>query len=192
MPTFNDGTILPSPLDVEPLFLSMDDLKARLRLSGAASTDALAIIDSAVQKVRAGFMGVVTQSRINQILNTLPVPNATTREEAIRNLATATEVLWVRYILMQELPQLWIDGSGNSSFIWNQEGLTREGVFDTSKEKQKLWKQIQEMLQQLISGELLSTTSNDVLVIGASTPQPRPGQTVNLPYSYALDYRHRI
>lgn len=185
MPTFNDGQILTG--EVTPLFVeSMVDLKSRLRLSGAAAEDALEIIDFTVQRVRVGFYSRLSASRIDAIRDTSPVLNPTTREETIRTLAIATEIAWCRLILMTELPQLYIDGSGNTQKIWNEEGLTREGVPNKEKEMQRLWNQILDALAIMESGELSAPPSR-VSLIAPDCPQPRPGTSIGRPWTYPTD-----
>lgn len=180
----NPGVPVSDPVDVVPLFVKdMDLLKSRLRLSGAAAEDALAIIDMAVQKVRVGFFSHLSQFRIDSLLETDSTANPTSREEILRSLAEQTEVKWCRYILMQELPHMFMDGSGHTQTIWNQEGLTRE-VKPAEKQQvmAKLWSEITSALSQLDSGSLDPSTISTG-TIGPKQDQPRPGASIGLGWS---------
>lgn len=175
---------------IGPLFMAdMDSLKARLRLSGAAADDALAIIDHAVQQVRVGFYSRLSSNRISTLRATSSVENPTETNQVLRSLAEQTEVMWVRYELMQQLPNMFIDGSGNTQTTWNQEGLTRE-IRPAEKEEilARLWSRIQSFLNQLAKGEL-SASSISASTIEPDETQPRPGASVGLDWRRPLDCR---
>lgn len=114
-------------MPVSPLFhTNMASLKSAVRLTGAGSDDALAIIDRIVQEVRYGFYNKLGDTRINEILGFSVEDNPTTSGPLTRLLAIQVETLWVKMRLFEELPTLFMDSSGDTEQIWNQEGLTRE------------------------------------------------------------------
>lgn len=189
MPTYNDGMFL--TLGVTPLFVeSKAVLLSRLRLSGTDATDALSIIDFAIQRVRKGLYGYISRYRIDSILSVPSAINPTSDEDLLRAMAEEVEVLWVRFILLQELPTLFMDSSADTHVIWNQENLTRSSGRISKKELDSLWEQILTLLAQIEAGSA-SPTGDAVSLIGPDCPQPRPGATVGLPYTYPTD-RHRL
>ncbi len=169
---------------VGPLFVpDMATLKARLRLTGAAASDALAIIDQAVQQVRVGFYSRLPQFRIDFLRNTASIENPTEKAQVLRALAEQTEVAWVRHTLMQELPTLFIDGSGNTQHIWNQEGMTRE-IRPAEKDEmlRRLWNSIISAIDQL-GRDVLDPSTTAASTIGPDKKQPRPGASIGLGWS---------
>lgn len=188
-PVFNDGIPVVPTGDVVPLFVAdMDLLRSRLRLSGTASPDALSMIDFAVQRVRVGFYSSLTEQQITDIAASPSVPNPTTQAQAMRSLAEAVEVLWVRYILMQELPHMFMDGSGRVLKDWNEEGLTRDsGSRAYEKMLESLWDQILDGLSQLSAGTLGATSDMNLATLGPTRPQPRPGKMSGLPWPRPTD-----
>lgn len=188
-PVFNDGIPVVPSGDVVPLFVAdMDLLRSRLRLSGTASPDALTMIDFAVQRVRVGVYSSLTEQQIADIVASPSVPNPTTQAQAMRSLAEAVEVLWVRYILMQELPHMFMDGSGRVLKDWNEEGLTRDsGNRAYEKMLESLWNQILDGLSQLSAGTLGATSDMNLSTLGPTRPQPRPGKMSGLPWPRPTD-----
>lgn len=111
---------------IAPLFVTdMATLKSRLRLSGAAQPDALAVIDECVERVRVGFYDALGVTRITDIKATAYGANATTAAGILRTKAANTEIKWVKACLLRELPTLFMDSSGATQEAWNEEGLTR-------------------------------------------------------------------
>ena len=169
---------------ISPLFVSnTESLRARLRLTGAAAGDALAIIDQAILKVRIGFYSRLPEFRIAALLETESVPNPSNKAEILRCLAEQTEVAWVRHTLMQELPTLFIDGSGSTQHIWNQEGMTRE-IRPAEKDEmlRRLWNSIVSAIEQL-GRDVLDPSTTTASTIGPDKKQPRPGATIGLDWS---------
>ena len=171
---------------VEPLFVAdKDTLKSRLRLSGAAQTDALAQIDQAIEDVRVGFyddaqgLGV---SRVTALLAISYEENATTAEALLRTRANNLEVSWVRLLLMRRLPTLFMDASGNSLDVWNEEPLTRKAGRSLRDEIARLELEVAEGLAYLGAGDDDDVGDLGVVVFEPSTTPDRPGLSISPNY----------
>ena len=139
----------------------MATLKARLRLTGTVSTDAQSIIDLALEEVRVGLFndnGGLGEATVVEILAVAFVENALTNAELRRTRANALEIKWVRMLLLRRMPTLFMDGSGVTLEMWNQEPLTRKGTSAIEKEISALESEIQDE----IAG-LLGTTEEGIL-----------------------------
>lgn len=112
---------------IAPLFVvSMTALKARLRLTGAASTDALAMIDDAVERVRVGFYRRLGKTRIDAILAQIYTDAPATTAELDRTQANLTEVAWIKLILTERMPLAFMDGAAvKFQEAWNEEAPFR-------------------------------------------------------------------
>lgn len=134
-----------------PLFnTSLAALKAGLRLSGSTQPDTQAILDRALQEVRLGFYESLSEARISQILET-PLSSApTTLAQRDRSKAALIETLWVKFILLLELPTMFLDSSGQADQVWNEEGLIRESqTSKIQKMRDDLWLRITGLLDEL-------------------------------------------
>lgn len=114
---------------IAPLFVAdMATLKAKLRLSGVSKTDALAIIDGAVEDVRL-LLYDSTQglgsTLVAEILAIAYVENATTAEALRRTRANSLESKWVRLLLLRRLPSLFMDAGAVTRDVFNDEPFTR-------------------------------------------------------------------
>lgn len=137
---------------VAPLFLStMDDLKARLRLSGVESTDdAQPLIDGATRRVRTQFYARLGNSQVAKLVAIPSVENPTTNEGILRALAEEVEEKWVWVFLAQRMPLKFFDNSGDDLEQYNQEGIFRSIDPDRVRETiEECMKWIEEMLPLL-------------------------------------------
>ena len=138
---------------VAPLFVTdMTTLKAALRLTGAAASDAVAMINQAVLDARLGFIRRLGLSRCDTIAAVTFDDSPDTELEVLKALAVSTEIKWVRLNLMRVLPTAFMDGSAPTQ-TWNQEAPFRSASrSDLSTEMQKLESEIGEALD-LLEGE---------------------------------------
>lgn len=111
---------------VQPLFITdMNALKAQLRLSGASQSDALAMIDSAVQQARARFYSSLGAVQVTALLAIPYVDNPTTDDGAKRLKANGIELDITKLSLLRSMPILFMDSSGIKREVWNEEGFAR-------------------------------------------------------------------
>ena len=170
---------------IAPLFLAdMDTLKSRLRLSGAAQTDALAQIDQAVEDVRVKFYDEEQGLGLTVVTALLAIAyseNATTTEALKRTRANNLEVQWVRLLLLQRLPTIFMDGSAQTLDAWNEEPLTRNGPRGVAKEIARLEKEIADGLAALLGNDDERGSLTATVFEPAETPD-RPGYSINPGY----------
>lgn len=166
------------PETTTPLFVaSMSSLKASLRLSGMASTDALAMLNDAVEEVRVLLYDALGSARIASLKAITYALNPETDSEALRAKANHTEVKWVRLLLLQRLPTLFND-SNQATQQWNQEGLPREtSSRQRDVEINRLDTEIQDALVDLAGG---SPSEGDIAVsvLEPDTQPFRPGDSL--------------
>lgn len=168
---------------VAPLFVAdMTTLRARLRLSGVPdSSDAMNVIDSAVQTVRTGFYTELGTERVAEIAAFASTDTPTAENEVLRTVAEGAEVKWVRYELMHLLPVLFIDGSGQREQAWNDEGAFRAANgAGIERMRQALRAEIDKALD-LLSGdtEIGERTSVRSATIDPPCTRPWPGHSVS-------------
>lgn len=134
-----------------PLFnSSFSELKAGLRLSGSTQPDTIAILDRALSEVRVGLYSQLGETRITEILATSLVPSPVTTAQLDRTKAALTETLWVKYLLLLELPLLFMDSSGQTDQVWNEEGLVRDSTPRRVEQmRESLWSRITSLLNEL-------------------------------------------
>lgn len=148
---------------IAPLFVaSMADVKARLRMSGVpAGVDANDLIEESVRTVRAGFYRQLEASRITTILGTTEVDNPTSTADVLRQIASVTEIKWLRYELMQTIPTMFFDSAPAAQQAWNEEGMVR-GMTSTERESQlkRLWDDINDALIVLAGEEEMPDESS--------------------------------
>lgn len=110
-----------------PLFLvSIESLKARLRLSGMSEDKDIAdLLDEAISAARFRFYRDLGLDCVTALLALTREQNPTTEDGLIRDLAELTEARLVRKELMGIAPLLFVDKSGNALSVWNEEGFTR-------------------------------------------------------------------
>lgn len=95
-------------------------LKTKLRLTAAAQTDTLAMIDRAVEEARIEFIYGLGEARVTAILAIAYAENATTLAALVRTKANNVEVSMVRLRLLRDLPTLFQDASGAQNQDWNE------------------------------------------------------------------------
>lgn len=162
---------------VAPLFvLDMATLKAALRLSGAAATDASAIINMAVKTVRVKFYQELGGSRVAAILAMSRSDTPSTDDEVMRGTAESCEALWVKHRLLQDLPTVFMDGSGSVQQQWNEEGLLRDASpANMAIFSEKVYKEVQAMLDYLRGDEEDTEGGVTASSLGPPARNPAPG-----------------
>ena len=174
-----------------PLFVADEaTLKASLRLSAvpASALDTEAVIDEAILRARLRFYRDLGVARTN-VLVALPFTETpTTEDEVLRALATTVEVKMVKCQLLRDLPNTFMDASGDVNHRWNEEAPTRErGSFELNDELARCEQEIVAALVDLAAPETLDC--DEVQVIDGtpdcqtSFPEntPRVGMTLKLP-----------
>lgn len=135
------------------LFATSDAwIKARLRLSSVpvGSEDTLAIIDEAVAAARLAFYRRLGRIKVNNLLDIAEVAAPDTDDEVLRSLASLTEVKLVRVHLLRELPNAFMDASGDLNRRWNEEAPFRERPrSDREREVARLNEEIEQAMQEL-------------------------------------------
>lgn len=159
---------------------SKAELQARLRLSGTRASDALVLLDEAIQTARVGFYDALGAERV-EVLRAIPFTIAPqTAEQALRVKAAYTEVNWVRLLLLRRLPVLFMETAGNARQAWNEEGLARQqDALSLEKELERLWAEIQDALEDL-KGTTPDNSNLNVATIGPLETPPRPGASLGL------------
>lgn len=161
-------------MPVAPLFVvDMATLRARLRLSGAAQSDALAQIDEAVEWVRVALYNEETGlglTRVNELLAVAYVENATTSADLVRTQANNLEQVYVRLRLLKVLPMLFMDASGSTHDTWNEEPLTRKGQRSLEKEIASLEDEVLEAIADLTGDDDSLGILSAVVFEPAETP----------------------
>lgn len=146
---------------VAPLFVvNVATLKARLRLTGAASADAAAMIDQAIEEVRQKLYGRLGATRIAAIAAITYVENGTTDNQILRALANTVEIKWVRMFLLRTLPTLFMDTAGIRQQVFNDESAFTTGT-NIEKELARLQAEIDQALD-ILSGEEALTEASSV------------------------------
>lgn len=163
---------------VEPLFNpTLADVKAKLRLTGAGSTDAMAILGEQVRTVRIGFYDYLGEARVAQILLTPFSENPTTATDVLRSKAAVCEIIWIRYYLLRHLPVLFQDASADEGRRYNDEQTMQpydRGAYE--RELSRLLAEVDALLGSLLGSPV--DTGISVSVIGPTTTQPRPGDSI--------------
>lgn len=165
-------------MPVTPLFFDdVDALKTELRLSGSTQTDTAAIIERAIKEVRVGFYDNLGTERMAQLL-ALTVEDSPTSSEGILALkAQNAEVLWTRLKLFQVLPTLFMDSSGNTAQIWNEEGVLRDSTpSEINRQIKRMETDLLTMLEDLDGSS--SEGISHVSCIGPTETPKKPGQSV--------------
>ena len=141
---------------VTPTFIaSMALLKQQLRLSGAAGTDALAVIDSAVVKARKKLAAALGIALVTSLQGMAYDENAITETALKRARANDLELSLVRLYCLRTMPVLFMQNSGGTKEIWNNEAATRAA--DQSFLKQEIARleaEIAEDVAVLTEGEI--------------------------------------
>lgn len=163
---------------VAPVFIpTLADLKARLRLSAVASTDAIAILNEAI-----AASAVAIYDRLGEALvAAIKLSNAgvTTVGERNRVKAELIEASQVRLTLMGLLPVSWKEGTQAGLDEWNKEGFVRDLSGRKLEDlKAELTAQIEGWYEDLTTG--LEEVDDDIKIscIGPSETPPAPFDSV--------------
>lgn len=116
---------------IEPLFVpDRATLVKRLRLSCADEQDASGqgLIEEAMRRARVGLYDRLGSDLVAEILLTASVENPTTANQIRRSKSESAETLWVRKILICEMPLLFFDSRDDGQAIYNEEGFTRDAA----------------------------------------------------------------
>jgi len=168
-------------MPVQPLFISdMATLRSQIKLSGAMQPDTEVAIESATRRVRGYIYERLGSDRVVQILGYTSSENPTSTNDLARSRAEIMEADWVKLILMQDLPVLFMDASDNTSQVWNTEELTREA---RPSELDKRIAALQEMIDDAIDSLIGADRVGKVAVISTDpdTEPYRPGDSVRYP-----------
>lgn len=164
---------------IAPLFISdMEALKSKMRLTGAARTDSLAIIDTCVSEVRLGFFDALSAARVAVLVAIVPSDAPTTDDEIMRSKAELCEAEWVRMLLLRRLPNLFLDSSGQTKQVWNEERIERESTASLEKEIARMQAQIADWIGDLTGETEPTFGSIQCDTIGPLEEQPRPGASI--------------
>lgn len=129
-----------------PLFVADEDtLKSALRLSAvpASALDTEAIIDEAILRARLRFYRDLGAARTNELVALPFTDQPTTEDEVLRALANTVEVKMVKCQLLRDLPNTFMDASGDVNHRWQEEAPTRErGGFELEEELKRCEEEI--------------------------------------------------
>lgn len=168
---------------VAPLFnVDMATLRSKLRLTGAASADALALIDEAVLQVRQEIYRSLGAALIASLVATSLVDTPATDAEYRRVVAAGLEVKWVRLKCWDTMPVLFMDASGASLEAWNQESAFRQGRISQA-DRQRLDDEVQRDLAFLLGGTAGSELSIRADLIEPDETPQNPGDSLWGPWS---------
>lgn len=164
---------------INPVFVSdLDTLRSKLRLSGAKQTDALSIINEAIEEVRIGIYDALGVSRVAELQAITYAENPDTADEILRAKANLLESLWCRMILLTRLPQMALDASASLRQAWNEEGLGRDkSGKEITDEIERLQSKIDELIAALL-GAVVERSTLNVSTIGPDGVQLIPGQSM--------------
>jgi hypothetical protein len=155
---------------VEPLYTAdKDEFLKKIRLLTAKSEQTLAVIDVAISEVRVGFFNAITSDRALEIAGFADSDNPTTEEEILKSTAAVAEVQWVTAILIELLPNLFMDGKVEVNQVWNEEPLTRNSS-ELLEYKDSLLAKVQVLLGRLEEPENDNTGPVKVNLIGREEP----------------------
>jgi len=112
---------------VEALFNeSYIELLERVRIETATEDQTVALVNMSVSEVRIGFYKTLGSDRVAEIISYPLVENPSTDEEILRADAANIEALWLTYLLIPRLPQLFMAGGHMVNQLFNEEPLTRD------------------------------------------------------------------
>ena len=165
-----------------PLFVADEaTLKSALRLSAvpASALDTEAIIDEAILRARLRFYRDLGVARTNVLVALPYTVLPTTEDEVLRALANTVEVKMVKCQLLRDLPNTFMDASGDVNSRWNEEAPTRErGSFELGDELARCEQEIVAALTDLAAPDTLDC--DEVQVIDG-TPDCQTAFPANTP-----------
>lgn len=182
-------------MSITPLFVSSRAvLRARLSLSGATQTDTIAAIDSAMVEVRARMYARLGIARVDTIRAVVPSTDGVTSEpdspktpdQRLRSIAEEAEVLWIKWILLNELPVLFMDSSFKQDQVWNEEGLTRRATAQISDMLDRVKSRLEDLLGFIESDGKEFGGKVTATVIGPDSPPHRPFGSIAQGSRYGL------
>jgi hypothetical protein len=164
-------------------------IKARLRLTSvpASALDTLAIVDESISSARLEFFRRLGQPQVQRLLAFPVVSEPSSDEEVLRSMASLTEVKLVRVSLLRELPNAFMDASGDLQKRWNEEAAFRERPrSDREREIARLNEEIEQAMQMLARDEGDAPGDERTIFVFDGTPAdpgsiPLPGDTL-IPY----------
>lgn len=166
---------------VQPLFVaSIEALKLRLRVGEVDKPGFNAQLEQAVEDVRLGFYDELKglgASRVATLLAISYVENSTDATELLRTRANNLETLWVRLLLMKRQPTVFLDASGVTLEMWNDEPLVRKGERSLAAEIAAVESEVVEGLAYLRNGDE-DDVGASVIVFQPSTTPDLPGASI--------------
>lgn len=134
---------------VAPLFVaSMAVLKAELRLTGLRSgSDAESLLDRAASSARVYLYQRLGLTIVGEMVALSDVDNPTTAAQVRRKAATLVEVEIVRCELIEIMPVMLGDASGDAQQAYNVEGVWRQ---ITPEERIELLARCKARIEELI------------------------------------------
>jgi|GEM_PF-5978799 len=173
---------------LKPLFVraeapltALEVLKRELRLSGVPEeSDAEALINQAVRECRVGFYRRLGATLISTYANQELVEDPNTDLEYKAYLAELTEIRWVKLLLLNRLPILFEDSSGEEGEAWNTEGTFRKSDRAALEQlKLQLASQVESALRVLSGEQEMENTSNwNITLIEPKTTPGRSGTSI--------------
>jgi hypothetical protein len=166
---------------VETLFISTkESLIEKLRMSCVSdNADTQSLLDSVIQRVRVHIFDRLGEAKVNELLAIPEEENPTTAEGNRRLKASVVECLWVKKLLLCELPVLFLSNvEANEEYDTNP--ATRfAGSSDLEFLMNKTCKELDDLLDDLETGEV------DTTVMRVATICPDPN-TVKRPFDSIL------
>ncbi len=162
-----------------PLFVASEAaLKSALRLSAvpASALDTEAIIDEAILRARIRFYRDLGAVRTNELVALPYTDQPTTEGGVIRALANTVEVKMVKCQLLRDLPNTFMDASGDVNSRWNEEAPT--GSSDLEAELARCENEIVAALVDLAAP---NTVECDEVQVFDGTPDCQTRFPVNTP-----------
>lgn len=132
----------------QPLFVgSSAELKANLRLSGLdqrPDSDANELLEQALRSAIVRFYSELSEAKIAEIQATAFTEQPTSKAEAVRMLASLTEIRLVRAEAMRLFSVRFADGAGGYRQDWNEEAPLIDNISERDKEINHLLAQVED------------------------------------------------
>lgn len=126
-----------------------ETLLKRVRIESAKDEQTQELVAMSVSEARIGFYKALTSARVNAILAMDLVDNPSTDDEILRKHAANIEVLWVTFLLMERLPNLFMSSGHLVNQVFNEEPLTRDAD-PAQKAIESLKQQVDDGLADLV------------------------------------------
>lgn len=167
---------------VAPLFVAdMAALKLNLRLQGLSSgSDGSAILDRATSAARIYLYQRLGTSIVSEMVAETEVDNPTTLLEVRRKAASVAETEIVRCELLDIMPVMVGDASGNAQQVYNDEGVWRQVTPDEREEiLARCRARIEELLELILAEDGLGDDGTIRVFAGGRASDTRrfPGGT---------------